>query len=350
MSEKITLPIETRTLGAAIYHTEFLKRNLGYEHYGSWATEVREIDLDAVLYESKNDARGRVLVGLLDGLLIWLDLQEGSVWLSIAGPDKESALRLYLKMSKHFPVPPPVIEQIVPVLFWHHSAQGPVAHRRKLEVPRWDEIEGNYTPEAVENMRFMSSWTEPIGGKLMLWWGPPGTGKTYALRALAWEWREWCDLNFILDPDVMFGGATGDLMTIVMNDDRPGHNDRWKLLVLEDTGEMLTADAKRTVGQGLSRLLNLADGLIGQGLKIMLLVTTNEEITNLHPAVSRPGRAGCQIDFGALSRVHANQWLRNHGVNDSVQDDTMLADLFAKVNSWQQKKSILNRIGFRKVA
>ena len=36
--------------------------------------------------------------------------------------------------------------------------------------------------------------------------------------------------------------------------------------MLEDTGELLDPDAKTVIGQGLSRFLNVVDGLIGQGL------------------------------------------------------------------------------------
>ena len=42
-------------------------------------------------------------------------------------------------------------------------------------------------------------------------------------------------------------------------------------------------------GQGLSRLLNVSDGLLGEGLRAVVLVTTNEPLRRLHPAVVRPG-------------------------------------------------------------
>ena len=36
---------------------------------------------------------------------------------------------------------------------------------------------------------------EPARGRLIVWRGPPGTGKTWALRALAGAWREWCGVH-----------------------------------------------------------------------------------------------------------------------------------------------------------
>jgi len=86
-------------------------------------------------------------------------------------------------------------------------------------------------------------------------------------------------------------------------------NPRWRMLVLEDTGELLSIDAKERAGQGLSRLLNAVDGLLGQGSRVLLLITTNEDLGALHPAVTRPGRCASQIEFDALSSAEARSWL-----------------------------------------
>ena len=64
----------------------------------------------------------------------------------------------------------------------------------------------------------------------------------------------------------------------------------WKLVVLEDSGELLSIDAHERTGQALSRLLNVTDGVLGQGTKAIVLVTTNEPLRKLHPAIRRAGR------------------------------------------------------------
>src|SRR5438046_8444628 len=96
------------------------------------------------------------------------------------------------------------------------------------------------------------------------------------------------------------------------NGEPPKH---WRLLVLEDTGELLTPDAKSIIGQGLSRFLNVVDGLIGQGLRVLVLVTTNEELRRLHPAVARPGRCAANIEFTALPADEAAAWLGGRGTD-----------------------------------
>ena len=76
---------------------------------------------------------------------------------------------------------------------------------------------------------------------------------------------------------------------------------------------MLSTDAKERAGQGVSRLLNAVDGLLGQGSRVLLLITTNEELGMLHPAITRPGRCASQVEFLPLSPAEAKLWLSSHG-------------------------------------
>jgi hypothetical protein len=49
-----------------------------------------------------------------------------------------------------------------------------------------------------------------------------GTGKTFGLRALAWEWREWCDFHYIVDPDTFFGQHADYLMSVLLQPEYMG--------------------------------------------------------------------------------------------------------------------------------
>ncbi len=116
----------------------------------------------------------------------------------------------------------------------------------------------------------------------------------------------------------------------------------WRLLVLEDTGELLQPDAKAVIGQGLSRFLNLADGLIGQGLRVLVLVTTNEEIRKLHPAVARPGRSAANVLFAPLGDEEAISWLAAHGVEgDGGRSSATIAELYARLEGLDTPKQSL---------
>jgi hypothetical protein len=103
--------------------------------------------------------------------------------------------------------------------------------------------------------------------------------------------------------------------------------------MLEDSGEFLTMDAKARTGQALSRFLNVVDGLIGQGLRLLVLVTSNEALGTLHPAVSRPGRCVQKIRFQPFTTVEANAWLARHGEARSMGERSRtLAELYARLH------------------
>jgi hypothetical protein len=96
-------------------------------------------------------------------------------------------------------------------------------------------------------------------------------------------------------------------MTANGHDDATG--DRWQLVVAEDCDEYLRATARRDAGAALGRLLNLSDGILGQGHRTLILLTTNEELHRLHPALTRPGRCLAVIEFAKFEPGEARQWL-----------------------------------------
>jgi hypothetical protein len=257
-------------------------------------------------------------------MLIHLSAERGNGDIAVAGVDRDAIGQVASEIVES--LRDAESEDEVPIVFWANAPGHPMRPRRRISAPAWAEIEGNYSQAVRDALGPLMGATASGPGGLLLWHGEPGTGKSYALRALARAWRDWCDVHVITDADAFLGGDAGYLLSTLLIEQREG---RWRLIVLEDAGELLTADARAVAGQGLSRLLNMSDGLLGAGLRTIVLVTTNEPIGHLHPAVVRPGRTWEQVEFSALSVPEASAWLAARDPEVRANRPLTIAELFA---------------------
>ena len=365
-NDKLDLTQELHTTErtpAVLFAARVLERGLQQVATGGWATASRSLDaLSAnLLHRVRGEGTDHVIAER-DGTLVQLGLYSGWIQAQVAGDDAEQAAAVMAELKDAFPPPDPSSTHKVNVQFWTYGQHGPISSNREVSVPEWRDLEDNYGSPAREQLETLMREFRPAhGGQLILWHGEAGTGKTFALRALAWEWQDWCEFNYIVDPDSFFGEHADYLMSVLtqpgyaeMPDPRfmrmaaasgyvphhgPSEDDEgskaWRLLVLEDTGELLTPDAKSVIGQGLSRFLNVVDGLIGQGLRVLVLVTTNEPIRALHPAVARPGRCAANIEFEPLTSGEASAWFERNGSSERPAAAVTLAELYARLEGRQ---------------
>ncbi|MFI7587719.1 DUF5925 domain-containing protein [Spongisporangium articulatum] len=261
--------------------------------------------------------------------------RDGTTHLSVTAARVELARDVMASAVRDaLPAPPDPDE--VPVGFWHLREDCARRTHRVVGAPAWSDVRGNYAGRVAAALDpLMGLRPDDVRGRLLLLHGAPGTGKSTLLRSLAREWRDWCAVDCVLDPDRLFEKPSY-LLDVVLGEDDEYEDEPhrpWRLLLLEDCDELIRSEAKSTTGQQLSRLLNLTDGLLGQGRNVLVAITTNEPLAALHPAVTRPGRALASVEVGALPPVEAREWLAGHGVQAPAgligPDGATLAELFA---------------------
>jgi len=284
------------------------------------------------------------------GIAFGVSLEEGNLWYRVYTHEVALADKIAEEIKEHFKVAPEE-EKKSKFAFWQMDEEGCRVQYSRLDCPTLTDLSKNYNPETFDEVNRVLNLDEPFKhGKIILWHGPPGNGKTYLIRAAAKHWIEKFDIvpEVIIDPQQLFGYSK--YLTTLLLRRTAKKKQPFRLFIAEDCAQLFSSAGRRQ--EGFDRLLNIADGLLGQGQKIVFLFTANEKIEDIDPAILRPGRCLQNVLVDNWKQEEARKWLDQRGIlekySQNVQNGASLAELYAMLNGViPAKQHKNNNFGFK---
>ena len=174
--------------------------------------------------------------------------------------------------------------------------------------------------------------------KLVLLHGLPGTGKTTYLKYLAHELGK----KVLFLPPIMAESIVNpDFIPFLMEN-------KDCVLIIEDAEKVIGDRNNSGSSVGVSNLLNLSDGILGDILNIHIIATFNMDKEKIDSALLRKGRLIAEHKFGKLSLEDTQTLLKKLKRKTETTEGLTLAEIYNIDN--QQDKSEEDRptIGFKR--
>jgi SpoVK/Ycf46/Vps4 family AAA+-type ATPase len=175
---------------------------------------------------------------------------------------------------------------------------------------------------------------------IVLLHGAPGTGKTSYLRQLTKDIKDK-DIIFI-PPDFAANISNPDFVAFFLDYAN-------SILIIEDAENILKS-RKSGGNQTVANLLNLSDGLLGDGLKLQIVCTFNAPITDIDEALLREGRLIAEYKFDKLTKEKSQNLISKIYASEEIpkiDKEMSLAEIF----NHKEKRFITKKdgaIGFRR--
>jgi hypothetical protein len=205
-----------------------------------------------------------------------------------------------------------------------------------LFVPPMD-LEMNYGTDFLRAHNVIVEKLNETNGKgIILLHGDPGTGKTSYIKLLT---------SLIKDKDILFIPPSmaemlsePSIIPFLMD-----HKN--SILIIEDAERVISDREGNGSPAGVSNILNLTDGILGDCLSIQIVATFNMKREKIDQALLRKGRLIVEHKFSKLSPEESNKLLKHLEKDHIVEESMCLADIY-NIDVELIKTSNKSKIGF----
>jgi hypothetical protein len=209
---------------------------------------------------------------------------------------------------------------------------------RSIKLKQTDaDIAAFYNDDFMPVHQIINESLQEEGSGLIILHGLHGTGKTSYIRHLI----KTTTRRFIYIPsDLVEVLARPSFLPFLS--DFPG-----SVLILEDCEELLKQrQIEGEINPSIVTILNMTDGLLGDGLQLKFICTFNASLKNIDKALLRKSRLIAKYNFRKLETEKVNKLIALQNLTIPYVDNPMsLSEIFNyKDRDFEQETS--NRIGF----
>lgn len=149
--------------------------------------------------------------------------------------------------------------------------------------------------------------SESPSGRIVIFEGEPGTGKTHLIKSLLLEVPN--AMFVLIPPDMVASLAGPEILPCLLQNKLSYASKGPIIIVLEDADQCLVTRSGENINS-IQALLNLSDGILGSVLDLRIVATTNANKLQMEEAILRPGRLSHRVEVDALSAKEANALLK----------------------------------------
>lgn len=177
----------------------------------------------------------------------------------------------------------------------------------------------------------------PNDSGIVLMHGLPGSGKTSYLRYLASLIKEK-EIIFVT-PAMSEALSEPSFVPFLME-----HKN--SILIIEDAEKVISDRQVNGSSVGVSNILNLTDGILGDCLSIQVIATFNMSREKIDSALLRKGRLIAEHKFDKLSVEDSNTLLTHLGKDVKTNEPLVLADIYNIEVDLHRVNNDKTKIGF----